>query len=44
MTSNSTGNLRASVTATADGYYRWKYTAPYWVAPSISVTDYVDVR
>ncbi|MFC8759219.1 calcium-binding protein [Streptomyces sp. NPDC057193] len=44
VTSNATGHLRTTVTAAADGYYRWKYAAPYWVAPSLSVADYVDVR
>ncbi|MEU5215329.1 calcium-binding protein [Streptomyces sp. NPDC020807] len=44
VTSNATGNLRTTVTAAADGYWRWKYAAPYWTAPSFSAADYVDVR
>ncbi|MDV5147497.1 calcium-binding protein [Streptomyces sp. SBC-4] len=44
VTSNSTGNLRTSVTAAADGYWRWKYVAPNWAAPALSAADFVDVR
>ncbi|MFB7412974.1 calcium-binding protein [Streptomyces sp. NPDC056202] len=44
VTSNSTGNLRTTVKATADGYWRWRYPAPNWAAPAVSAADYVDAR
>ncbi|WP_406060912.1 calcium-binding protein [Streptomyces sp. NBC_01077] len=44
VTSNSTGNLRTTVKAAADGYWRWRYVAPHWAASSLSAADYVDVR
>ncbi|MFF0205892.1 DUF5707 domain-containing protein [Streptomyces sp. NPDC005017] len=44
VTTSSTGTLRALVTATADGYYRYSY-AGNSVTPAVNATgDYVDVQ
>ncbi|MEU8616347.1 calcium-binding protein [Streptomyces sp. NPDC048623] len=44
VTTNSTGYLKASLTASADGYWRWYYPATTWAQPRISNADFVDVR
>ncbi|GAA3919542.1 hypothetical protein GCM10022244_30790 [Streptomyces gulbargensis] len=44
VTSPSTGALRATVTASADGYWRWYHPAPVWATAASSPADHVDVR
>ncbi|MEU9865955.1 calcium-binding protein [Streptomyces sp. NPDC047971] len=41
---NSTGHLKSSVTASADGYWRWYYPATTWAQPYLSNADFIDVR
>ena len=45
VTSDSKGNLKTTVKAGADGYYRYQYTAnPTSTSEATSVGDYVDVN
>ncbi|WEH29240.1 hypothetical protein [Streptomyces sp. AM 3-1-1] len=43
-TSNGTGNLKTTVTAGVDGYYRWVYYGNSTTGSATSTADYVDVR
>ncbi len=43
-TTSSTGGLKATVTASADGYYRWVYYGNSTTGVATSAADYVDVR
>ena len=43
-TTSSTGNLKATVTASADGSYRWVYYGNSTTGVATSPADYVDVR
>ncbi|MEW2259418.1 DUF5707 domain-containing protein [Streptomyces sp. NPDC047869] len=44
ITTNSTGNLKTTTTATADGYYRFSFAGTS-TTPAVNATgDYVDVR
>jgi len=42
--SNSTGNLSTTVTAAADGYWRWSFAGTSTTSPANATGDYVDVR
>ncbi|MFE7857716.1 hypothetical protein [Streptomyces sp. NPDC057403] len=42
--SNSTGNLSTTVTAAADGYWRWSFAGTSTTSPATAAGDYVDVR
>ncbi|MEU7025133.1 calcium-binding protein [Streptomyces sp. NPDC046275] len=44
VTTNSSGYLKAAVTASADGYWRWYYPATSWAQPRVSNADFIDVR
>ncbi|MGW0879826.1 calcium-binding protein [Streptomyces sp. NPDC002671] len=44
VTSSSTGYLKATTTATADGYFRYSYAGSTTTAGSNSVSDFVDVQ
>ncbi|MGW4158094.1 calcium-binding protein [Streptomyces sp. NPDC004788] len=41
---SSTGDVRTTVTASADGFWRWRYAAPSNVQWVSATGDYVDVR
>ncbi|MFJ3669648.1 calcium-binding protein [Streptomyces sp. NPDC090106] len=41
---NSTGNLRATVKAVKDGYWRWNFTGTRTTGPAKAAGDFVDVR
>ncbi|WP_028811081.1 DUF5707 domain-containing protein [Streptomyces flavidovirens] len=44
VTTNSTGNLKTTVTAASDGYWRWSFAGTS-TTPAVSAAgDYVDVR
>ncbi|MFI8184614.1 hypothetical protein ACIF70_29440 [Actinacidiphila glaucinigra] len=43
-TTSSTGGLKTTVTASADGYYRWVYYGNSTTGVATSASDYVDVR
>lgn len=43
-TTSRTGALKAKVTASADGYYRWVYQGNSATGAATSTADYVDVR
>ncbi|MFC9279191.1 hypothetical protein [Streptomyces collinus] len=43
-TTSSTGGLKATVTASLDGYYRWVYYGNSTTGVATSTADYVDVR
>ncbi|MEU6442300.1 hypothetical protein [Streptomyces sp. NPDC047046] len=43
-TSSSAGNLKTTVTAGVDGYYRWVYYGNSTTGAATSAADYVDVR
>ncbi|AXG82681.1 hypothetical protein DVK44_17480 [Streptomyces paludis] len=43
-TTSSTGALKATVTASVDGYYRWKYNGNTTTGTAVGAADYVDVR
>ncbi|MFD4829227.1 hypothetical protein ACFWPV_05120 [Streptomyces uncialis] len=43
-TTSRTGTLKAKVTASADGYYRWVYQGNSATGAATSTADYVDVR
>ncbi|MEU6274179.1 hypothetical protein ABZ871_17490 [Streptomyces populi] len=43
-TTNSTGGLKATVTASVDGSYRWVYYGNSTTGAATSAADYVDVR
>ncbi|WP_329301192.1 hypothetical protein OG410_24700 [Streptomyces sp. NBC_00659] len=43
-TTSSTGGLKATVTASVDGYYRWVYYGNSTTGVATSAADYVDVR
>ncbi|WP_458243353.1 hypothetical protein [Streptomyces sp. MAI_2237] len=42
--SNATGNLSTTVTAAADGYWRWSFAGTSTTSPATATGDYVDVR
>lgn len=44
VTSSSTGALKATVTASVDGSWRWSYGGNSTSGSQVSVGDYVDVR
>ncbi|MFF7335204.1 hypothetical protein [Streptomyces sp. NPDC008150] len=44
VVTNSTGNLKATTTATVDGYWRFAFTATSTTASATAAGDYVDVR
>jgi hypothetical protein len=44
ITSNSTGNLSTTVTASADGYYRYSFAGTTTTAAINATGDYVDVQ
>ncbi|TQK45366.1 hypothetical protein FBY35_6927 [Streptomyces sp. SLBN-118] len=44
VTTNSTGDLRTSVTASADGYWRWTFAGWSTVPAVTTAGDFVDVR
>ncbi|MGC0327061.1 hypothetical protein RKD23_000051 [Streptomyces sp. SAI-170] len=44
VTANATGDLRAAVTASVDGYWRWSVGGTATTAGAGSTADYVDVR
>ncbi|GGX31506.1 calcium-binding protein [Streptomyces chryseus] len=44
VTSNSTGNLSATTTATVDGYFRYTFAGSSTTATVTATGDYVDVR
>ncbi|MET9556252.1 calcium-binding protein [Streptomyces sp. NPDC006645] len=44
LTTDGTGNLRTTVKATADGYWRWSFAGTTTTAPKNATGDYVDVR
>lgn len=41
---NNTGNLRTTVKAVKDGYWRWNFTGTTTTGPAKATGDYVDVR
>lgn len=43
-TTSSTGGLKATVTASVDGYYRWVYYGNSTTGVATSAADYIDVR
>jgi hypothetical protein len=43
-TTSSTGGLKTTVTASADGYYRWVYYGNTTTGVATSAADYIDVR
>ncbi|MEU8674372.1 hypothetical protein [Streptomyces sp. NPDC048560] len=43
VTAGSTGALKATVTAAADGYWRWTFGGTSTTGPATSAGDYVDV-
>ncbi|RDG39044.1 hypothetical protein [Streptomyces corynorhini] len=43
-TTSSTGGLKATVTASTDGFYRWKYNGNTTTGSTVGAADYVDVR
>ncbi|MEV7427959.1 MULTISPECIES: hypothetical protein [unclassified Streptomyces] len=43
-TTSSTGALKATVTASTDGFYRWKYNGNTTTGTAVGAADYVDVR
>ncbi|KAB2589678.1 hypothetical protein [Streptomyces arboris] len=42
--SNSAGALKTTVTASADGYWRWTHNGSSTTGPATSTADFVDVR
>ncbi|WP_274559880.1 calcium-binding protein [Streptomyces spiramyceticus] len=44
VNTNSTGNLKTTVTAASDGYWRWAFAGTSTTAPVTATGDYVDVR
>lgn len=44
LKTDGTGNLRTTVKAAADGYWRWKFAGTTTTAPKTATGDYVDVR
>ncbi|MBC2905726.1 calcium-binding protein [Streptomyces sp. PSKA01] len=44
VNTNNTGNLRATVKAVKDGYWRWNFTGSTTTGPARATGDYVDVR
>ncbi|MET8078945.1 hypothetical protein [Streptomyces sp. NPDC005303] len=44
VTTNSTGNLKTTVKATADGYWRYSFAGSVTTASATAGGDYVDVR
>lgn len=44
VSTNSTGNLRTTVTAKQDGYWRWQFPGTPTTGPAKAAGDYVDVR
>ncbi|MFJ7136373.1 calcium-binding protein [Streptomyces fungicidicus] len=44
VNTNSTGNLRTTVKAVKDGYWRWNFTGTATTGPAKAAGDYVDVR
>ncbi|MGW3692121.1 calcium-binding protein [Streptomyces sp. NPDC005125] len=44
VTSSSTGSLKATVTASADGYFRYKFAGTSTTPAVTSTSDFVDVR
>lgn len=44
VNTNSTGNLRTTVKAVKDGYWRWNFTGSATTGPAKAAGDYVDVR
>ncbi|WP_138906204.1 hypothetical protein [Streptomyces chryseus] len=44
VTSNSTGNLKTTTQATADGYWRWNFAGTSTTPAVVATGDYVDVR
>lgn len=44
ITTDSTGNLRTTVKATTDGYWRYAFSGTSTTAPANATGDYVDVR
>lgn len=44
VTTNSTGNLKTTVKATADGYWRYSFTGSATTGSATAGGDYVDVR
>ena len=44
VTTNSTGNLKTTVKATTDGYWRYSFTGSTTTATATAGGDYVDVR
>lgn len=44
LTTNGTGNLRTTVKATSDGYWRWSFAGTTTTAPKNATGDFVDVR
>ncbi|MFC9621796.1 hypothetical protein ACFTXM_18005 [Streptomyces sp. NPDC056930] len=44
MTTNSTGNLKTTVTASVDGYWRYTFAGTTTTPPATAAGDYVDVR
>ncbi|WP_405850676.1 calcium-binding protein [Streptomyces niveus] len=44
LTTNGTGNLRTTVKAASDGYWRWSFAGTTTTAPKNATGDFVDVR
>ncbi|WP_405792192.1 calcium-binding protein [Streptomyces sp. NBC_01506] len=44
LKTDGTGNLRTTVKAAADGYWRWTFAGTTTTAPKTAAGDYVDVR
>ena len=44
VTTNSTGNLKTTVKATTDGYWRYSFGGSTTTASATAGGDYVDVR
>lgn len=44
VTTNSTGNLKTTVKATTDGYWRYSFAGSVTTATATAYGDYVDVR